>query len=102
MRVCLINEEGGSNLEKHETSLLLLPAAAAAPELPPLAPAGRSPPQPELGSRRPIPPHIGIEVSRKKKHDARDPLGSKVRGGWADLSLVGLVGYLLGWRGGRS
>ena len=36
-------------------------------------------------------------MSRKKKHDTRDPLGSKVRGGWADLSLVGLVGYLLGW-----
>jgi len=37
---------------------------------------------------------IGIEMSRKKKHDTRDPHESEMRGGWADLGLVGLFRYV--------
>jgi len=43
-------------------------------------------------------------MRRKKKYDTqkRNPRGSEMRGGWADLGLVGLVRYLLGWQSGRS
>ena len=37
---------------------------------------------------------IGIEMGRKKKHDTRDPHGSEMRGGWAELGLVGLFRYV--------